>query len=185
MKKNFRIFLDMDGTLANFPDITTNKHLLDDMYQKGFFENLEPLPFLHEMNKVAALFPENIFVLSACIDSPFCKPEKIQWLKKHLPAACKENVIFTTTRRKKSAYIAEKLYGGKRRRLSKYDILIDDYSKNIIEWENAGGTAIKFKNGYNLNGGKNYNYVIADFSQLLDMIEVIRMDLDTTKSKRK
>jgi len=185
MKKNFRIFLDMDGTLVGFPDTREDKHLLTKMYEKGFFENLEPLPFLHEMNKVAALFPENIYVLSACIDSPYCKPEKILWLKKHLPAACKENVIFTTTKRKKALYIAEKLYGSRRRRLSKYDILIDDYSKNIVEWEQAGGTAIKFKNGYNLNGSKSYNYVIADFSQLLDMIEVIRNDLDTNKTRKK
>ena len=185
MKKNFRLFFDMDDTLVKFGDTKADVHILDRMYEKGFFENLEPLPLLHEVNKVASLFPENIFILSACLNSEYCKPEKILWLKKYLPAAMKENVIFTTTRRKKSSYVAERFYGNRRRKLSRYDILIDDYGKNISEWEAAGGTAIKFKNDFNMTTGKTYKYVIRDFSELLNVIESIRNDLDTTKSRKK
>ena len=175
----------MDNTLADFGDSAADGSILERMYEKGFFENLKPLPFLHEMNKVASLFPENIYILSACNESPHCKPEKIIWLKKYLPAACKENVIFTTTKRKKAPYVSEKIYGNKRRRLSKYDILIDDYSKNIIEWEKAGGTAIKFKNDFNLSGNTQYKYVISDFTELLDILEKIREDLDIKTKRRK
>lgn len=33
--------------------------------------------------------------------------------------------------------------------LSKSDILIDDWNKNLFAWQNAGGTAIKWLNGIN------------------------------------
>ena len=32
------------------------------------------------------------------------------------------------------------------------DILLDDYSKNLIEWVEAGGTAIKVRNNINCSG---------------------------------
>ena len=177
MKKNFRIFLDMDNVLTDFGDVRNRPDILEKMSERGFFLNLNPLPFLHEMNKVASLFPENIFIISACINSPYCKEEKIEWLKKYLPAACKENVIFTETGKKKSLYVSEKYFGSKRRKISKYDILIDDYSKNIVDWEKRGGTAIKFRNNFNNGSGNNSKYVISDFTELLDVLEVVRDDL--------
>lgn len=36
--------------------------------------------------------------------------------------------------------------------LSKSDILIDDYNKNLYAWQNAGGTSIKYINGVNSVG---------------------------------
>lgn len=37
-------------------------------------------------------------------------------------------------------------------KLTKSDILIDDYKKNLAAWRNAGGTAIKYINGINSVG---------------------------------
>ncbi len=34
-------------------------------------------------------------------------------------------------------------------RLSSHDILIDDYNKNLNDWQSAGGTGIKYCNGIN------------------------------------
>lgn len=44
-------------------------------------------------------------------------------------------------------YIGEALSGDCK--LYRTDILIDDYNNNLIEWENAGGTSIKYCNGIN------------------------------------
>lgn len=44
------------------------------------------------------------------------------------------------------------------RKLNKTDILISDYNNDLIPWENAGGTGIKYLNGQNsadsFNGAK-------------------------------
>lgn len=175
MKKNFRLFFDMDNTLADFSkSINESKNLYESMYEEGFFLNMKPLPFLEEINKLASLCPENVYVISACIDSKYCKNEKILWLKKYLPSACKENVIFTNVGQNKVDYINKKT--GKT--LSKYDILIDDYSKNVFDWETAGGTAVKFKNSFNTSDPTKYKYIIKDFSELFELIERLRLELD-------
>lgn len=174
-KQNFNIFLDMDDTLANFSDgITSQKKINKLIHTKGYFKGLQPLPFLEEMNKIAAIFPQNIFILSACSNTPYCKEEKILWLKKYLPFASKENVIFTNVGDNKAEMV--KPFLGKE--IDKYCILIDDYSKNVYEWEAAGGTAIKFKNSFNTNHPENYKYIISNFTELMGVIEDVRTELE-------
>lgn len=170
MKRNIKLFFDMDGTIANINDKDTSFQQL--ILSKGYFENLKPLPFLEEVNKIAALFPENVFILSACCDSEYCKEEKIKWLKKYLPFATKYNVIFTKVGDNKGREV-EKRLGSK---IDPYFILIDDYSKNIYDWENAGGTSLKFVNGGNNTSGKKYKYTIRDFNDLMDVVAIIRSE---------
>ena len=172
MKKDFRLFFDMDDTLTDFSK--GDSEFLTKMYEEGYFLDLKPFPFLNEVNKIAAFCPENIFIISACLQTPFCRKEKTEWLKKNLPAAMKENILFTRVGKAKHNFVKWKLH----RKIDKYDILIDDYSKNLIEWENAGGTAIKFKNGFNTKDPSKYKYIISNFSELLDVITIIRNDLE-------
>lgn len=169
MKKNFRLFFDMDDTLADFSIL----NWMNEVNCDGFFRNLKPLPFLNEVNKLASMCPENIYILSACINNKFCKPDKIVWLKKYLPAAMKEHVFFSKVGKSKPNYVKYRF-----KKIDKYDILIDDYSKNIEEWEAAGGTAIKFKNGHNVSHPENYKYIISDFSELMDCLVKIREEID-------
>ena len=60
--------------------------------------------------------------------------------------------------------------------LSSCDILIDDYSVNLKEWELRGGTAIKFQNSFNTADPTKYKYIIKDFSELLQTLEQIRKE---------
>jgi len=170
MKKNFRIFFDMDDTLVDFSSKLLYGGSIDVAFNEGFYFNLKPLPFLSEINKLASMCPENVYILSACVDSPYCVDEKIAWLKKYLPAAFKGNVIFTKVGQDKALMVKEKIGEP----IGKYDILVDDYSKNIFDWQEAGGTAIKFKNGFNTHDPSKYKYIIRDFSELFNIIEVIR-----------
>lgn len=163
----------MDDTIVDFGGDRLGANLIEIASQEGFFENLKPLPLLHEVNKLASICPENIFILSACLqESLYCKDEKIRWLKKYLPAVCKENVVFTISGMNKTDFVEKKTGMC----ITKYDILIDDYSRNIEEWETAGGTAIKFKNSFNTSNPEKYKYIIKDFSELFSVIEKIRSD---------
>lgn len=68
-----RIFVDMDGTLANFH---SEVKYLERMFEKGFFENLKP--YANMIDTVNRLLDEpynyEVFILSACVDGepPYC-----------------------------------------------------------------------------------------------------------------
>ena len=139
-----RIFIDMDGTLANFHQ---EERYLERMFEKGFFENLEPydnmVDFTRQLARTAGC---EVFILSAAVEGepPYCKVEKHAWLDKHLPEIDREHRIFTDIGIPKSQYIP----GG----ITADDILIDDYNKGLDEWQRDGGTSVKCKNDINHKG---------------------------------
>ena len=92
--------------------------------------------------------PENLYILSACVSTPYCMREKRDWLYKYLPFIPKRNIILIKVGENKADMVEFFLDT----ELTKEDILIDDYTKNLTEWEFAGGTGIKALNGIN---GKN------------------------------
>jgi len=171
-KRNFNLFFDMDDTIADFGCDRHAEDVNEVIREEGFYKNLAPLPFLEEINKIAAIFPDNVYIVSACVDTPFCIKEKINWLKKYLPEAKKENVIFTKVGEVKSLKVEEAL----NRKLNIYDILVDDYSLNINEWEKYGGTGIKYKNAFNTHDPSKYRYVIKDYSELAKTLAKINED---------
>ncbi|MCQ2409646.1 MAG: hypothetical protein MJ068_03790 [Clostridia bacterium] len=171
-KKNFTLFFDMDDTIVDFGCDRHVDDVLTVIREEGFYENLGPLPFLDELNNIAAIFPDNVYIVSACVDTPYCIKEKIAWLKKYLPEAKKENVIFTKLGEIKSEKVEERIG----RKMDIYDILVDDYSKNINEWEQAGGTGIKYKNKFNTKDPSKYKYVISNYTQLASVLRKINED---------
>lgn len=133
-----RLFVDMDGTLAVF-------HLdkLKTLLNKGYFENLEPIDTVVQAVKtIKHKHPElEVNVLSAVLsDSKYALNEKNIWLDKYLPEIKQENRIFPPCGTDKKEYVP----GG----VSKNDFLLDDYTKNLLEW-NHKGTGIKLLNGIN------------------------------------
>ncbi len=141
-----RLFVDMDGTLARFHD---EVQYLERMFEKGFFLDLKPFDeAVRAINDLAENENDDyeVFVLSAAIDGepPYCRDEKHQWLDEHCPGIDREHRIFTKTGVPKSEYIP----GG----ISESDILWDDYNKNLEEWQQAGGTAVKCHNNINHKG---------------------------------
>lgn len=143
MKK--RLFLDMDGTLARFHDV--DKMFVEAMWQQGFYYNLQPFENMVEGVKLFIKeHPEiEVYVLSAVLDTdpPFVVEEKNAWLDKYLPEVPAERRIFTRAGENKTDYIED---------LGAGDYLIDDYNKNLVQFENAGATAIKFRNDVNDQG---------------------------------
>lgn len=146
MKTKSRLFIDLDGTVARFYDASPN--YLEEMYEKGYFRNLQPY---EEMTEGIKLFMEQhkdveVFTLSAKVNGepPYCEAEKQEWLDEYLPEIDREHRLFTEIGHNKAEYIPNGI--------SKGDVLYDDYNKNLIDWENSGGVALKCHNNINMKG---------------------------------
>lgn len=136
-----RYFIDMDGTLAQFH---AENNYLERMTEPGFFEDLQPFDTtLAKLKEYMAAHPNNeFFVLSGLTaDAPDCEGQKNRWLDKYLPEIDAAHRIFTENGDDKSLYIP----GGVHAR----DILLDDYNKNLEDWQAVGGAAVKFVNPVN------------------------------------
>jgi len=148
-----RIYLDMDGVLADFidgvlvhfkkdrKDRTITKEFSDmatEIQDKsragelpGFWENLSVLSEGKKLYRYVKTLNKDIWVLSSCSrDMKYCFREKHKWIKKHFPKITSEKVILVASAKHKSRYAKPG------------DILIDDFKKNIQRWEQEGGTGI-------------------------------------------
>lgn len=146
MTTKSRLFIDLDGTVARFYDASPN--YLERMYEKGYFRNLQPY---EEMTEGIKLFMEQhkdveVFALSAKVNGepPYCEAEKQEWLDEYLPEIDREHRLFTEIGHNKAEYIPNGI--------SNTDVLYDDYNKNLIDWENSGGVALKCHNNINMKG---------------------------------
>lgn len=146
MTTKSRLFIDLDGTVARFYDASPN--YLEEMYEKGYFRNLQPY---EKMTEGIKLFMEQhkdveVFTLSAKVNGepPYCEAEKQEWLDEYLPEIDREHRLFTEIGHNKAEYIPNGI--------SKGDVLYDDYNKNLIDWENSGGVALKCHNNINMQG---------------------------------
>ncbi len=132
-----RLFIDMDGTLAEFHPVDT----METLYEQGYFAQLAP----HEnvVNGIKTFMRENpdaeVFILSSVLtDSPYAQAEKNAWLDRYLPEIGMDNRIFASCGSAKNEFVP----GG----VWENDVLLDDYSKNLHEWP---GKALKLMNGIN------------------------------------
>lgn len=132
MKK--RIFLDLDGTLARF---NVPNALERFAIEKGFFANLKAYIGIEKVNEMAKN-NDNIYIISASPNKQ-ADNDKMEWLKKYLPNVKNENITLCRIGQNK-AEIIENKYNIK---IDKNCFLLDDYTKNLIEWEEVGGTGIK------------------------------------------
>lgn len=126
-----KIFVDMDGVLADFNAVFSEKRR-HELFKEGFFANLEPM-FIKEMLErefdFLRLKGYQINVLSKAVTSEFCRKEKLDWLERHAPKF--DNVYIVESDESKNIL------------LEAGAILFDDYSKNLTEWKEGGGKAVK------------------------------------------
>lgn len=101
--------------------------LYDVAKREGFFLNLEPMPGAKRMfEKANAMVSTEPKILTAPVDSPFCEPEKRQWVAKHIGIPDKDVIVDHD----KAKYAAPN------------HILIDDRRRSIDPWRAAGGIGI-------------------------------------------
>ena len=146
------IYLDMDGVIVNLMKgadavvggsfVTFDKEKRWNMINqtKGFWENLDWMPSSKRLYKFIMRY--NTFILSAYSGrDPSSKNGKMKWLGKN--TNFKKSRIKLVKRVQKQAYAT---------RDGEPNILIDDYMKNINEWEARGGIGI-----HHTNVGKTIN----------------------------
>lgn len=177
-----RFFIDMDGTLAEWRDIKSNSEL----YQKGYYESLKPNNCLLEEVKKLIKEGKDIYILSSFLsDSDYALKEKNIWLNKYLPELPVQKRIFVPYGDVKYKYLPSKI--------TSFDYLIDDHTKNLLDWKEAGGTGIKFLNGINHikgvwqglllredeNISKNFNWILDNcFKEPVNSFEFQNLDED-------
>lgn len=136
-----RIFLDMDGTLFKWNDVPYYERL----YEKGYFENLEPHRNVVEAIRYLILNADSqieFYTLSKYLsDSPYALNEKNRSLDKYMPEIERNHRIFVPMNDSKSDYIPDGIHIS--------DLILDDYTPNLNEWRDAGGTGVKLINGIN------------------------------------
>lgn len=138
-----RLFVDMDGTLAEFRQVDT----LEQLYEKGYFENLRPQTAVIEAVKIIVReHPEvEVHILSAVLsDSAYALEEKNAWIDRYLPEIDASHRLFPPCGSDKKEIIS----GG----VTAEDFLLDDYTLNLNAWE-PPARGIKLLNGINHTKG--------------------------------
>ena len=137
-----RLFVDMDGTLAEFKTVDT----LETLYEKDYFINLKPNE--NVLGAIKQLIADNdidVYILSAYLtDSHYALEEKNAWLDKYLPELPQEKRLFVPCGTDKSVAVPGLIRPD--------DYLLDDYTRNLSEWE-PPARGIKLINGINHTNG--------------------------------
>lgn len=128
-----KIFLDLDGTLARF-NVPNALERFDK--EEGFFANLLAYKGIEIVNELAK--NNNLFIISASPNEQADK-DKMIWLTKYLPNINVENITICRLGQNKAKIIQDKY----NITINKQCYLLDDYTKNLNEWESVGGVGIK------------------------------------------
>ena len=131
-----KLFLDLDGTLAKFNSKRNALKRFDN--EIGFFANLKPYKYIEFVNQLATNENVNVYVISATPNEQADK-DKLVWIRKYLNNIKEENICFSRLNENKAKVIKDKL----NITIDNECILLDDYTKNLIEWTNLNGIGIK------------------------------------------
>ena len=126
----------MDGTLAKF---NSKKNALERFdKEKDFFTNLKPFVNIDTINQLVENNIVEIFIISASPNEQ-ADIDKLKWINTYLPKIKKQNICFCRIGQNKAKIIKDKL----NIEIDNNCYLLDDYTKNLIEWNNCKGVGIK------------------------------------------
>lgn len=153
-----RLFLDLDGTLAEWRQPTFYKEEKDPdelereldrmLHIPGYYYSLQPN---QELVDGVLLFHQRhpeipIYITTQALSSQAAK-EKILWSLEKLPFLTEDEIIIIPYGENKVDYIPGVAMLG--------DVMVDDFNKNLIEAYEAGIHPVKYLNGIN-SRDKNY-----------------------------
>ena len=126
-----RLFVDIDGTLAEFRYAANEA----DLYREGYFRTLKPQKnILNAVKRIASETSAEVIVLSSVLkNSKFAEKEKIEWLSEYFPEGLKRKTFLPCGESKADAVS----------NFSPGDILLDDYGVNCRDWKAKGGRYVK------------------------------------------
>lgn len=161
MKKNY--YFDVDGVLALYDRTAYEGDEPEFMKKNGhYFRNLEPdrkmLEVIDRMHQNARYTGDSIYILTSLpVNGAIFNEQmhdKITWIMQWMPYLKIDDILISVTSKRDAVeYIHNHI-------LTKTDVLIDDYNKNLRDWSKVGGTSVKYCNGINspesFNGTKIY-----------------------------
>lgn len=143
MKNKLRVFIDMDGTIAEWQYGTA----FESLYEPKYFRNLPPYQNMLWALRDFMMRHENdmeFFVLTAYFhDHPTARMEKKQWLDYWLPEIDDLHRVFVPCGEKKKDCVPDGIRDT--------DILLDDHTPNLLHWS---GWGVKVLNGGNGKSGR-------------------------------
>ena len=171
------IYWDCDGVLFKY-DYSMYDHIYGepDWNEVGShaFLRCEPDPFAQEITKrISAQMPDDQAILTAVDGRHGVNArneqifDKMTTIAKYYPWLNLCNFMACESEKRNAI---GKIKG---MRLTKSDILIDDYKKNLSAWRNAGGTAVKYVNGINSIGDWPGPYIDATFMAEEEAVEIL------------
>lgn len=129
-----RIFVDMDGVVAKWEEAS-----LEEMTSPGFFASRKPVEkVINAVNKLCGNPEHDVYILSSYL-LPISKQEKIAWNDKYTKIP-QDHQIYVNYGESKSEALQK--IGG----IRQDDVLLDDFSHNLHEWQGIG---VKLYNGIN------------------------------------
>lgn len=128
-----KVFLDLDGTLARF-NVKNALERFDK--EEGFFARLKAYKNIEIINELAKT--NQLYIISASPNEQADK-DKMIWLEKYLPNIKEENITLCRLGTNKAQIIQDKY----NIIIDKECYLLDDYTKNLNEWEQYNGSGIK------------------------------------------
>lgn len=138
-----KVFFDMDGTLAEWKEVRSEKEL----YRKGYFLSLRPNRNVIESARNLQNSGADVYILSCVLtDSRYALKEKKEWLQKYLPFIPRAHWIFVPYGEKKTDVVRRIM---ELKELTENEVLVDDYSENLKDWAGEHGLGIKLMNGIN------------------------------------
>ena len=162
-----KLFLDLDGTLAKFNSKRNALKRFDN--EIGFFANLKPYKYIEFVNTLALSGEVSVYIISATPNEQADK-DKLTWINKYLNNIPKENICFSRLNENKAKVIKDKL----NITIDNNCLLLDDYTKNLIEWQNLNGIGIKRITSKADNSRKLWKgYCLKDLRQLSILINSI------------
>lgn len=166
MGKHTVLFWDLDGTLAKW----NAKATIDDVYAPGYFASVKPeeelIRIARKMVKEAGM---TSYILSHYPAETTALEDKNFWCNEHLPEFSNFHRLFVPCGTDKARFVRDII----KRELPKEYILIDDFSSNLLSWEEAGGTAIKWMNGINGKNGTFHGRRTGDVKSLERILRIL------------
>lgn len=152
-----RLFIDMDGTLAEWQEGTPFEIVCENGYAANLPVNGNMVDATKTLVKLCRTRGVDVYILSAVLDFAHSIPDKDKWLDNVLPGVFDtEQRLYVPNGMNKAEFVMQKLNTNKDSAFLSQCYLLDDYSKNIREWTEAGGKAIKVFNGVNGRSGTFY-----------------------------
>ena len=158
-----RLFLDLDGTLAK-SNVRNALERFDK--ERGFFSKLNAYVGIAVINELAK--QGNLFIISASPNEQADK-DKMIWISKYLPNINVENITICRLGQNKAQIIQDKY----NITINEQCYLLDDYTKNLNEWESFGGKGIKRLTTVSDNSTKKWKgLTLKDLQELTNIITI-------------